>query len=503
MIVGTRDQAAIVDMMVRLYARLKPGGLERPLAEFLAFLDVPAPKKVRGEGSFEQLRRDIWYVRRLKGAVDEALAGYVDAHREALPSSTTALDIISWLNGLSGTLESVVSTGLPDVPVERAPAGAAVLAEVDAATLYRPDRLIMPPELFTDRVKAAGPSLDSIAGAMAEDMVDRQKARDEARKIDRDGAGFFTCEFCGCRTNAHLRCCCRLGKMVDAERIGVDLARELVELGLAKGGEPVGVGAPGRWAEAMAGMKAGGIPSRALDEFRAGYEAFVAGGRSAGDVFGFERAERALTSALDIVRGNREFVERQLTAGAPIMTEEAVRAVAEEARRRRQVSYAEQLSDAAKVDRVKALGEELRALRRGHGADFEVRLGTLIDDLEEALGIASETEDVSAQALNEAFAHVPEAYRPEFCSGCGAGNSLVDGVCRECGWSLVVANMAAEEQRLAKAAERRARWQSAELACPSCASIVVDREGLAWCPNCNEEVGVPADLPAGVFPKRR
>lgn len=38
--------------------------------------------------------------------------------------------------------------------------------------------------------------------------------------------------------------------------------------------------------------------------------------------------------------------------------------------------------------------------------------------------------------LNAAFAHVPEGYRPEFCEGCSALNSLVDGECRECGWSV-------------------------------------------------------------------
>jgi hypothetical protein len=44
-----------------------------------------------------------------------------------------------------------------------------------------------------------------------------------------------------------------------------------------------------------------------------------------------------------------------------------------------------------------------------------------------------------ARALNRSFAHVPEAWRPEFCEGCGASNSFPPATegeprcCRECG----------------------------------------------------------------------
>lgn len=47
------------------------------------------------------------------------------------------------------------------------------------ATYFRPSRVIIPPELFTARVAAAEPSLEAIADALAEDMVERARAQEQ------------------------------------------------------------------------------------------------------------------------------------------------------------------------------------------------------------------------------------------------------------------------------------------------------------------------------------
>ncbi len=46
-----------------------------------------------------------------------------------------------------------------------------------SASFFRPERVVIPPELFSERVKAAGHSLQEIAEAMAEDMVERAARR--------------------------------------------------------------------------------------------------------------------------------------------------------------------------------------------------------------------------------------------------------------------------------------------------------------------------------------
>lgn len=51
--------------------------------------------------------------------------------------------------------------------------------------------------------------------------------------------------------------------------------------------------------------------------------------------------------------------------------------------------------------------------------------------LEEMGGLHIE-EHPTAREMNAGFAHVPDAVRPEFCEGCGALNSIIDGECREC-----------------------------------------------------------------------
>lgn len=50
-------------------------------------------------------------------------------------------------------------------------------SESMAFAYFRPNRLIIPSELFTERVRAAGNSLEAVADAMAEDMVERAARR--------------------------------------------------------------------------------------------------------------------------------------------------------------------------------------------------------------------------------------------------------------------------------------------------------------------------------------
>ena len=38
----------------------------------------------------------------------------------------------------------------------------------------------------------------------------------------------------------------------------------------------------------------------------------------------------------------------------------------------------------------------------------------------------------TALEMNRKFLHVPEKIRLEYCEGCGASNSMVNGECREC-----------------------------------------------------------------------
>ena len=40
---------------------------------------------------------------------------------------------------------------------------------------------------------------------------------------------------------------------------------------------------------------------------------------------------------------------------------------------------------------------------------------------------------VNVKLLNHIFSDLPKDQRPEFCEGCGAGRSMVEGECRECG----------------------------------------------------------------------